>query len=162
MSRRIIGFHLDAEGEWVAELSCLHSQHVRHRPPLQDHPWVLDDALRGARVGTSLLCPLCGRAELPDGLRRIRTAGPFDAQNAPRALFAGHEIAEGRWGVLRVLVGKIELVLADGRRFVVEAGGAQPIPPTVVHRLEITEDANFAIDFLVRGTRAIADPAGSA
>lgn len=28
--RRIVGFHQDEGGDWVAELSCMHRQHVRH------------------------------------------------------------------------------------------------------------------------------------
>jgi hypothetical protein len=28
---RIVGFHQDTEGDWVAELDCGHRQHVRHR-----------------------------------------------------------------------------------------------------------------------------------
>jgi hypothetical protein len=28
-----VGYHQDEEQNWVAELSCGHQQHVRHRPP---------------------------------------------------------------------------------------------------------------------------------
>ena len=59
MQRTIIGFHQDEDGDWVAELSCLHNQHVRHRPPFQQRPWVLDESQRAARVGAELDCPLC-------------------------------------------------------------------------------------------------------
>jgi hypothetical protein len=57
--RRIIGFHSDAEGQWVAELECGHSQHVRHEPPWQVRPWVLTAEGRAGRLGTVLRCPLC-------------------------------------------------------------------------------------------------------
>ncbi len=63
MLRRITGFHQDDTGEWVADLSCLHSQHVRHRPPFQVRPWVLTDAGRRERLGTDIDCPLCDRAD---------------------------------------------------------------------------------------------------
>ena len=46
MLRRIAGFHQDSEGDWVAELDCLHTQHVRHRPPFQERPWILTEAGR--------------------------------------------------------------------------------------------------------------------
>lgn len=151
VARRIVAFHLDDEGQWVAELSCLHTQHVRHRPPFENRPWVLDDATRGARIGTRLECPLCARGELPAGLHRARTAGPFDEQNAPRALFASHEIAASRWGVLHVLEGRAELVFTDERRFVVEAGEERAIPPTMLHHLEVLAHVRFEIDFLVPG-----------
>ncbi|MEP6571809.1 MAG: DUF3565 domain-containing protein [Gemmatimonadota bacterium] len=59
MEREIVGFHLDEEGDWVAELSCGHSQHVRHDPPWQVRPWVMTDAGRAGRVGTLLSCTDC-------------------------------------------------------------------------------------------------------
>lgn len=61
MQRTIVGFHRDDEGFWVAELDCGHNQHVRHRPPFELKPWVLDDESRNARVGTERDCPLCDR-----------------------------------------------------------------------------------------------------
>ena len=39
MDRRIAGFHQDELGDWVAELDCGHTQHVRHNPPWQLRPW---------------------------------------------------------------------------------------------------------------------------
>ena len=59
MESRIIGFHQDEEGQWVAELSCGHSQHVRHDPPWQVRPWVVAPEARTARLGTVLECGLC-------------------------------------------------------------------------------------------------------
>jgi hypothetical protein len=55
----IIGFHQDDAGDWIAELACGHTQHVRHRPPWQLRPWVLDAGARQARIGQSIACPLC-------------------------------------------------------------------------------------------------------
>jgi tellurite methyltransferase len=66
MLRIITGFHQDEEGDWVAELACLHSQHVRHDPPFRDRPWVVDDVERQARVGSQMGCPLCDRVEAPE------------------------------------------------------------------------------------------------
>jgi hypothetical protein len=63
VERSIVGFRRDERGDWVAELSCGHAQHVRHRPPFELRPWVLDDATRNARIGTARDCPLC-EAEL--------------------------------------------------------------------------------------------------
>src|ERR1044072_3986689 len=64
--RAIEGFHQDEDGDWVAELSCLPGQNVRHRPPFQDRAWVLPEAGRAERLGGPIDCPLCDRAELPD------------------------------------------------------------------------------------------------
>jgi hypothetical protein len=57
--REIVGFHRDEEGHWVAELSCGHGQHVRHRPPWELRPWVLTEQGRRDRLGASLSCVLC-------------------------------------------------------------------------------------------------------
>src|ERR1051326_9253787 len=56
--RAIEGFHQDEDGDWVAELSCLHGQHVRHRPPFQDRAWVLSEAGRAERLRGASDCPL--------------------------------------------------------------------------------------------------------
>jgi hypothetical protein len=33
MKQKIVGFHQDEHADWVAELQCGHTQHVRHHPP---------------------------------------------------------------------------------------------------------------------------------
>jgi uncharacterized protein DUF3565 len=64
MERAIVGFETDEVGDWVALLACGHRQHVRHRPPWQERPWVLTPQGREGRLGTPLDCPLCnGGAE---------------------------------------------------------------------------------------------------
>jgi len=92
MIRTIDGFHQDDVGDWVAELSCLHNQHVRHRPPFEERPWVLSAAGRSKHVGAQLECPLCDRLELPAGLEIVRTAGPFNAETLPSALQRAHRV----------------------------------------------------------------------
>lgn len=59
MHRRIVGYHQNDEQDWVAELECGHSQHVRHDPPWQNRPWVLTPETRAAHLGTILSCRLC-------------------------------------------------------------------------------------------------------
>ena len=63
--RAIVGFRQDDEGHWVAELECGHRQHVRHEPPLQSRPWVLSEAGRASRLGTTLPCMRCLLGEPP-------------------------------------------------------------------------------------------------
>lgn len=46
MLQAIVGFHLDEENHWVAELACGHGQHVRHDPPWQNRPWVMTESGR--------------------------------------------------------------------------------------------------------------------
>jgi tellurite methyltransferase len=152
--RAIEAFHQDDVGDWVAELSCLHNQHVRHNPPFQERPWVTTEAGRTGRLGGPLECPLCDRLELPDGLEVVRTAGPFDAASLPPALQRAHRVADRTWGLLRVLEGAvvfaIETIPATTRR--IAAGEEQPIPPGVAHevRVEEPEPVRLAVDFLIR------------
>jgi hypothetical protein len=61
-ARRIVGFHRDAEGDWVADLECGHTQHVRHDPPWQLRPWVVSEEGRRRFLGTPLHCVLCAPA----------------------------------------------------------------------------------------------------
>ncbi|ARU54709.1 acetyltransferase [Oleiphilus messinensis] len=59
MRQAIIGFHQDEQRDWVADLACGHSQHVRHRPPFQNRPWVISEQGRANFVGHKLNCLLC-------------------------------------------------------------------------------------------------------
>jgi hypothetical protein len=59
VERAIVGFDRDDVGDWVAMLECGHRQHVRHRPPWQERPWVLTPEGREGRLGTSLHCVSC-------------------------------------------------------------------------------------------------------
>ena len=63
VSRRIVGFHQDDESQWVADLECGHTQHVRHDPPWQRRPWVLTEAGRNSFLGTELWCVRCASPE---------------------------------------------------------------------------------------------------
>jgi tellurite methyltransferase len=83
---------------------------------------VLDAAERAARVGSPLDCPLCDRAELPDGLRVVRTTKKWDERNIPTtprqertmpaALRRDHRVAAGTWGRLRVEEGRLRFTTA--------------------------------------------------
>ena len=152
MLRRIIGFRQDDRGDWIADLSCLHSQHVRHQPPFQDRSWVLTEPGRAERVGTELACPLCDRAELPDRLRVARSAGPFNAETLPAGLRRDHRVADGTWGLLRVISGSARFRMTTDHPFDVRlgAGDEQAIPPTVVHRVTPEGQMEIVIEFLVR------------
>ena len=62
VQRLMVGFEQDEHGDWVALLECGHRQHVRHRPPWQERPWVVSAEGRGSRVGQPLECPACDAA----------------------------------------------------------------------------------------------------
>ena len=59
MQQAIIGFHLDEEQHWVADLACGHTQHVRHDPPWQNRPWVMTKEGRKEKLGVMLECKKC-------------------------------------------------------------------------------------------------------
>lgn len=61
MQQAIVGFYLDEENHWVAELACGHTQHVRHDPPWQNRPWVLTEQGRKKKLGVMLECKKCER-----------------------------------------------------------------------------------------------------
>jgi len=151
VERRIVGFRQDDVGDWVADLDCLHGQHVRHRPPFQPRPWVETATGRAEHVGTPLNCPLCDRAELPDGLVVVRTAGPFDDSTLPAGLRRNHRVAASTWGLLRVLEGRVRFSMQTepptDREL--DAGDDQPIPPGVDHAVSIIT-GSIEVDFLTR------------
>jgi len=57
--RKIVAFHQDAHGDWVADLECGHTRHVRHKPPWQNRPWVVTTEGRSAYLGRELACKKC-------------------------------------------------------------------------------------------------------
>jgi len=59
IERAIIGFHQDEFDDWVADLECGHTQHVRHQPPWQERPWVITAAGRTKHLGQTLSCKKC-------------------------------------------------------------------------------------------------------
>ena len=66
MDRKIIDYHQDEEGDWVAELDCGHGQHVRHDPPLRSREWVLTEEGRNSRLGAEIQCRKCDEDAGPD------------------------------------------------------------------------------------------------
>jgi tellurite resistance-related uncharacterized protein len=106
---------------------------------------------RAARIGAEIDCPLCDRAELPEGLEVVGTAGPFDQRSMPAALSRAHRVAGGRWGRLRLIKGAADFSMQTdppiARRLV--AGQSQPIPPDVPHRVSPLGNVSLAVDFLL-------------
>lgn len=150
MERAIVGYHQDEEGDWVAELSCGHNQHVRHRPPFQLRPWVLTVDGRRTRLGRPLDCPLCDRAELPEGLRLARSGPEWDERTMPKGLLRSHRLAGGTWGRLVVSEGRLRFTAATDPPtcVVLSSGCMQPVPPEVAHEVEPLGPVRFSIDFL--------------
>ena len=66
MDRAIVGYHLDSEQYWVAELECGHDQHVRHNPPWISRPWAVTPEGRTQMLGQRLACTKCDAGAPPD------------------------------------------------------------------------------------------------
>lgn len=148
----MVGFRRDDEGDWVARLECGHTQHVRHRPPFQQRPWVVDDEGRRSRLGAPLECPLCDRAEMPEDLQFVRSTDRWDHASAPAGLRRDHRLPAGTWGCLRVTAGQLSFVpdgpgWSIGERAHLSVGSSQAIPPAMAHHVEFDGPVSFHIDF---------------
>lgn len=67
---RVVGYDRDEQGHWFVKLSCGHTQHLRHDPPWQSRPWVLDATERARRLGTPFTCGWCAKGPVSDTLGR--------------------------------------------------------------------------------------------
>lgn len=150
MDRVITGFHRDEKGDWVAELSCGHCQHVRHRPPFQLRAWALEAEGRRSKLGTALGCPLCDRAELPDGLRLVRSSPVWDENTMPAGLRRAHRVTRGTWGRIVVHHGKLGFLARTEPELqvVLGPGFTQAIPPEIEHEVQPIGPVSFSIDLL--------------
>jgi hypothetical protein len=63
MKRRIVAFHQDEHGDWVAVLECGHTRHVRHTPPWSIRLWVTTAQGRAGFLGHELVCVQCSASE---------------------------------------------------------------------------------------------------
>ena len=163
MRRRINGFVRDEHGDWIARLDCHHSQHIRHQPPFRDAPWIHDDDAHAERVATLLDCPLCDRAQLPAELTVAHTTVVWDEDTMPERLGRSHRIAPGTWGLLHVVSGQAQFAADTDPPLVriVDAGDAQPIPPSTDHSVQPIGQARFYLEFLrPAGSSDIAEPTG--
>jgi len=108
MERKIVAFHQDSVGDWVADFNCGHTRHVRHNPPLVEHAWVTCEEGRSQHIGEILDCVDCDRTEdhetpLEKLRRQVAAAVKFECL---KAALDGYESAkasglchEGAWEV---------------------------------------------------------------
>ncbi len=68
MNQAITGYHKYVEDDWVAQLQCGHFQHVRHKPPFINRPWVISVSGRFSMIGHNLNCKKCDLGEPPNSL----------------------------------------------------------------------------------------------
>jgi len=68
MKQAICDYHQDEYHDWVAELRCGHFQHVRHKPPFINRPWVMSLSGRQRMLGHLLHCKKCDAGAIKDSL----------------------------------------------------------------------------------------------
>jgi len=59
VNREIKRFNQDDNGEWIVELACGHTRHVRHDPPWHNYPWILTSAGRDEMIEVKINCGIC-------------------------------------------------------------------------------------------------------
>ena len=150
VARTIVGFHQDAQGAWVAELACGHTQHVRHNPPWQLREWVLSEAGREAQLGAELPCASCAMPVLPSGMEPYRLTAEFDEHTLPAGLRARHTLKAGTWGRIVVLEGKLLYVIERDPElaFVLTPDLPGIVEPEVPHHVEPRGPVRLRIEFL--------------
>ena len=96
MKRKIVGYHIDVEGDWVAELECGHGQHVRDDLPWRERPWARTEEGRASHVGQELNCVRCD-----EFARKVAEAVIKECRESLVAAYEDAGIsglcAEGRW-----------------------------------------------------------------
>ncbi|MEX1366886.1 MAG: DUF3565 domain-containing protein [Nannocystaceae bacterium] len=148
--RRMVGVARDDGATVVVSLDCGHQRHVRHRPPLHEHPWVVDDAQCRERIGGQLECFACGQRRLPEHARVHRSTRVFDEHDVPRALRSEHTTKDGVWGRLVVEQGELVVEFAPPLSARVPGRPQTPviIPPSVVHRVVLAGPVRFRVELL--------------
>ena len=149
MKRAILDFHLDEADDWVADLECGHGQHVRHRPPFVNRPWVMTSSGRDAMLGIELDCVRCDRMEWPDRFTAYRRTPEFDESGVPAGLKRNHTTRRGVWARIHVLAGELQYHVGKpvDQCFSVSAGSSAVIVPEVPHRVEVTGNVRFFVEF---------------
>ena len=149
MNRTVTGFRLDDLGDWAADLDCGHRQHVRHRPPFVNRPWVATAAGREAMLGTTLGCVRCDRMEWPEGLVAYRRTPQFDERTTPAGLRSEHATKRGVWARIHVTSGALDYRVGAPvlRSFRVVPSSGAVIVPEVPHCVEPDGQVRFFIEF---------------
>jgi len=149
MKRTITDFHLDEDGDWVADLDCGHGRHVRHQPPFVNRPWTVSDAGREAMLGVELDCARCDRMEWPDGYVAHRRTREFDETTVPAGLTSEHATKHGVWARIHVVSGAVLYHVGPpiSHSFRVDPASSAVIVPGVRHRVEPEGPVRFFVEF---------------
>lgn len=150
MRRAIVGFRQDSAGDWVASLACGHPQHVRHRPPMEERPWVLTAQGRESKIGEELACHYCGMPSLPEGAHVYKTSPTYTEVTVPDGLLTDHRLRAGTWARIVVEEGKLLYALSDDTHagWMLRPGIDGIVAPTVSHFVLPSGKLRFHIEFL--------------
>ncbi|MES2625817.1 MAG: DUF3565 domain-containing protein [Pseudomonadota bacterium] len=151
MKRKITGFHQDINGDWVAELDCYHNQHVRHKPPFFNRPWVESQDGRDRMLGSELECVRCNRLEWPEGLEPSGCSAEFTEENMPQSFEEGDD----HWVRIHVLDGTLVYSVGRPVSAIVElaAGATGIIAPGMQYSLAAKTNLRFYLEFYTRPNR---------
>ena len=145
----IAAFRQDADRDWIADLACGHSQHVRHRPPWQNRPWVESDEERQAKLGAAIECLACEMPQVPVGSRERRRTPSFTEATVPAGLLEAHRTKAGVWARVVIEAGSLEYTLEDPRRtFVLTPESVGVAPPEMAHHVRPRGPVRFHLVFL--------------
>ena len=152
MKRKIVGYHQDEKGDWVADLDCFHGQHVRHEPPFFNRPWSDSEEGRKSKLGAILNCVRCDALEFPEGLSEYKRTPEFTQDTIPKGLLKNHTTKLGTWGKIHVLEGKL-LYSPEGHDGIrVGVGETANIPPETLHSVVADGKVYFYVAFYTRLT----------
>jgi tellurite methyltransferase len=148
--RTISSWRREAADAVVLRLECGHDRHVRHRPPLSRHGWVMDDAGCEVRVGEPIECLRCGQRLLPEAVQVYRRTADFDQDTVPAGLLHAHSTKAGTWGRLVVEDGQLWLSFEPPLSVEVLAQPGSPavIPPQLRHHVRLAGPVRFHVEFL--------------
>lgn len=147
MNRTIVDYHKDENDDWVAELDCCHGQHVRHKPPFINRPWVENQTGRDAMLGEVLDCLKCDRLEWPDGLVAYQQTPEFSETTTPKGLLKDHSTKAGVWGKIKVKQGLLNYMLVTGESFELTPGNEGVVVPTMLHHVSPHGTTQFCVEF---------------
>lgn len=131
MEKKIVGFHVDDQGDWVADLECGHGQHVRHNPPWTNRPWVLEQQERERFLGEVLDCLKCNMPMIPVNAVQFDCSEIYD-QAMLIAQYSGVKTNDaGIWIKLVISEGELiyQQVSGETKGYVIDSDFAAVIAP---------------------------------
>ena len=149
--RDIVGFHRDEQGDWVADLACGHPQHVRHRPPMEERPWVQTEEGRASKIGAPLMCLYCDMPPLPENAEVYKETAEFTETTIPTGLLDDHRTRAGTWARIVIREGKLMYSLSKGgpaAAWILRPGIDGTVAPGIPHFIAPHGPVRFVIQFL--------------